>query len=64
VCGPGEGAKLYLAVLKERCVRDGLELSDETLLRQFRLHLHRGISYLATPQAIRSIGDLVRLALE
>jgi len=40
-----------------------LELSDEVLLRQFRLHLHRGISYLATPQAIRSSGDLVRLAL-
>ena len=40
---------------------DRLELSDAVLLRQFRLHLHRGISYLATPHAIRSIADLVRL---
>jgi DNA sulfur modification protein DndE len=32
------------------------------LARQFRLHLHRGISYLATPHAVRSIADLVRLA--
>ncbi len=55
----GEQHELYLAVLKERCVRDGIELEERELNRQFRLHLHRGISYLATPQAIRSIADLV-----
>jgi DNA sulfur modification protein DndE len=60
----GEAQDLYLALLKERCVRDGLPTSDEVLLRQFRLHLHRGISHLATPHAMRSIADLVRLALE
>jgi hypothetical protein len=32
--------------------------------QQFRLHLHRGISHLATPHLIRSVADLVRLALE
>ena len=57
----GEAHELYLAVLKERCVRDGIGSSDEVIARQFRLHLHRGLSYLATPQAIRSVGDLVRL---
>src|SRR6202171_1759465 len=60
----GEAQELYLALLKERCVRDGLDMSDEVLSRQFRLHVHRGISHLATPQAIRSIADLVRLSLE
>jgi DNA sulfur modification protein DndE len=59
----GEAQELYLAVLKERCIREGLDFTDEVLLRQFRLHLHRGISSLATPQAIRSISDLVRLAV-
>lgn len=59
----GEHNELYLAVLKERCVRDGLDVSPETLVRQFRLHLHRGISYLATPNKIRSISDLVGLAV-
>jgi DNA sulfur modification protein DndE len=49
---------------KERCVRDGLGTADDVLLRQFRLHLHRGISHLATPHAIQSIGDLVHLAGE
>jgi DNA sulfur modification protein DndE len=58
----GEAQDLYPALLKERCVRDGLGTADEVLARQFRLHLHRGIRYLATPQAVRSIADLVRLA--
>jgi DNA sulfur modification protein DndE len=48
-------------LLKERCVRDGLGTSAETLNRQLRLHLHRGIGYLATPNKIRSVGDLVGL---
>ncbi len=60
----GEAHELYLALLKERCERDGLPASDDMLLRQFRLHLHRGIGYLATPQAIRSIADLVKLAVQ
>jgi len=58
----GEWHEVYLALLKERCVRDGLDTSAETLNRQLRLHVHRGIGYLATPNRIRSIGDLVALA--
>jgi DNA sulfur modification protein DndE len=42
----GEHHELYLALLKARCERDGLHAGEETLLRQFRLHLHRGIGYL------------------
>ena len=48
-------------VLKERLVRDGIEQSDKELNRQFRLHLHRGIGYLASPNTIRSVADLIRL---
>ena len=59
----GEAEEIYLALLKERCVRDGFEITDDILQRQFRLHLHRGISYLATPQAIKSIADLINLAV-
>ena len=57
----GDAQELYLALLKERCVRDGLGTVDDVLARQFRLHLHRGNSYLATPHAIKSITDLVGL---
>ena len=59
----GDAHEIYLALLKERCERDGLGSSDEVLARQFRLHLHRGIGYLAAPHTIRSIADLVRLAV-
>jgi DNA sulfur modification protein DndE len=60
----GEAQEIYLALLKERCQRDGLGASDDVLASQFWLHLHRGIGYLASPQTIRSIADLVRLLQE
>ncbi len=59
----GRYADLYLALLKERCVRDGLGIAPEVLVQQFRLHLHRGISYLAGNKELRKIDDLVSLAL-
>jgi|SRR6056297_2280800 len=58
----GEHHEIYLAIVKERCEADGLDCYDERVVgAQFRLHLHRGIGYLATPGAIKSIDDLVRL---
>lgn len=59
----GEHHDLYLGLLKLRCKTDGLDTEPETLNRQFRLHLHRGIGYLATPHRIKSIGTLIELAL-
>lgn len=58
----GEWHEVYLALLMQRGARDGLDSSAETLNRQLRLHLHRGIGYLATPNRIRSIAELVALA--
>jgi hypothetical protein len=60
----GDYHEVYLALLKERCVHDGLATDAETLNRQFRLHLHRGISYLATPNKIRGIDNLVAMAIQ
>jgi len=60
----GRHADLYMALLKERCVRDGLGTDPETLAQQFRLHLHRGISYLAANKNLRKIDDLVALAVQ
>ena len=59
----GRYADLYWAILKERCITDGLKTDDETLAQQFRLHLHRGISYLAGNKNLRKIDDLNSLAL-
>jgi len=57
----GRYADLYMALMKERCVRDGLGTDPEILAQQFRLHLHRGISYLAGNRELRRIEDLVAL---
>lgn len=58
----GQHGDLYLAILKERCIADGLDTTDETVGQQFRLHLHRGIAYLASDRSIRSIEALTSLA--
>ena len=54
--------ELYMALLRQRCQRDGLGISDDVLTTQFRLHLHRGIAYLAADKRIKGIGDLVKRA--
>jgi DNA sulfur modification protein DndE len=54
----GENAELYLALLIERMHSDGVELSERELSKQFRLHLHRGIGYLATPGFVQDIAGL------
>jgi DNA sulfur modification protein DndE len=58
----GELADLAILALKQRCHRDGLDLTPEVLAQQFRLHLHRGIGYLAGDPSLRRIEDLVGLA--
>lgn len=57
----GRYADLYMALIKERCVRDGLGVDSDTVAQQFRLHLHRGISYLFGNKKLRSIDDLLAL---
>ena len=55
--------KVYLALLKERCLRDGLGTEDDVLASQFRLHLHRGIAYLSSDRRLRDgIGAFVAQA--
>lgn len=56
----GEMSDLLVIALKQRCYQDGLGTDPDTLAQQFRLHLHRGISYLAGDINIKSIEDLVK----
>ncbi len=60
----GEIADILLIALKQRCQNDGLGSDKETLVTQFRLHLHRGIGYLAGDLNIKKIEDLIELALQ
>lgn len=60
----GTNGDLYLALLRERCIRDGLSTASDTLIEQFRLHLHRGIAHLAANKRIAGIDGLVALAVD
>lgn len=42
----GRAADLYLDLIRQRCVVDGLTPDEKTVQKQFLLHLHRGIGYL------------------
>ncbi|MEB3340384.1 DNA sulfur modification protein DndE [Okeania sp.] len=59
----GEYSDILLLALKQRCYNDGMGIERETLATQFRLHLHRGIGYLAGNQNIKKIEDLIRTAV-
>ena len=59
----GQYKDIYMALLKERCVKDKLGTDDEILAMQFRLHLHRGIGYLAAGKKISNISSLVGQSL-
>jgi DNA sulfur modification protein DndE len=59
----GDIADILNLALRQRCHQDGLGTEPETLSRQFRLHLHRGIGYLAGDPNLKKIEDLVGLAV-
>jgi len=60
----GEHHELFTALVKQRCIQDGLGSGRDTVAKYFKLHLHRGISYLASPGYITSCPDLLELVLE
>jgi DNA sulfur modification protein DndE len=60
----GTIADLLLIALKQRCHTDGLATDPETLAQQLRLHLHRGIGYLAGDPTLKSIDRLIGLVAE
>ena len=59
----GELDDVYRAVVLHRLIRDGCDL-EHVASHMFRVHLHRGIGYLAGDPKIRTIVELVRKALE
>jgi len=60
----GEYADIYLGLLKHRCLEDGLELDEDTLSEQLKLHLHRGIGYLSSKKGAHSVEGMVELAVD
>lgn len=60
----GEMCDILLIALKQRCYNDRLGTDQETLAKYFRLHLHRGIGYLAGDPNIKKIEDLIAVAVQ
>jgi len=55
----GSHHSIYWGLVRQRCKEDGLDLTEDNCAEQFRLHLHRGIAYLAGDKDIRAVEDLV-----
>jgi len=60
----GKNADLYLGLLRQRAKNDGISLNLEDELNYFRLHLHRGISYLNNPKELANISRLLNLSVK
>lgn len=60
----GEYSELYEALIKAWCISKELPIDDDTLTKYFKLHLERGIGYLSGTNFIKSIDDLLNLAVE
>ncbi len=58
----GPAADIYAAIIRARCSGDGIPLTPEHLANQFRLHLHRGISYLVGTDDTKTLSGLISLA--
>jgi DNA sulfur modification protein DndE len=59
----GEIADALALALKQRCHEDGLGCDHGTLATQFRLHLHRGIGYLAADASLKGVEGLVQTVI-
>lgn len=60
----GEYYEVYEALIKAWCIRMGLPNDDETVVKYFRLNLERGIAHLCGTGFIKSIDDLLALAVK
>ncbi|WP_425245409.1 DNA sulfur modification protein DndE [Streptomyces sp. NEAU-NA10] len=55
----GQHGDIYLALLKQRCISDGLALTDDHVAKTLIVHLHRGIGYLGGQKELTTIEGLV-----
>ena len=60
----GDYYEIYDALMKAWCLRVGLPVDEDTLSKYFRLNLERGIAHLCGSGFIKSIDDLLELAVK
>lgn len=59
----GEYSDVYDALMIAWCRKMGLPTDDKTLAKYFKLHLERGIAHLSGTNFIKSLDDLLNLAV-
>lgn len=60
----GEYSELYDALMKAWCIEMGLDTDNDTLAKYFHLNLERGIAHLSGTGFIKSLEDLLELAVK
>lgn len=60
----GEYSEIYDALMIAWCQKMNLPTDDVTLSKYFKLHLERGIAYLSGTHFIKSLDDLLDLAIK
>ena len=60
----GEYAEIYEAIIRQRCIDDGLGDDDKTCMRYFRLHLNRGINHYSARDVLKSRQGLLCSAVK
>ena len=59
----GEYSDLYDALIRAWCIEMGLPTDDASLQKYFHLNLERGIAHLSGTGFIKSLDDLIALAV-
>ena len=57
----GSYEKVYLGLLIQRLIKDKIEITKENVNNYFKIHLHRGLSNLATGK-FKKINDYLKMA--
>lgn len=60
----GQYGDIYLSLLRQRCVHDGDEPTDEAVSRTLLIHLHRGIGYLGGNKDMVTIQGMIASVLD
>ncbi|MGV9850555.1 DNA sulfur modification protein DndE [Streptomyces sp. NPDC003442] len=55
----GQHGDIYLALLKQRCLADGEEPTEENVAKALVVHLHRGVGYLGGHKGMATVEGLV-----
>lgn len=60
----GEYSEIYEALVRAWCIKHRLPIDDSTVAKYFRLNLERGIAHLSGTGFIKSIDDMIKLAIK